>query len=105
MDKQKALALIQPHRKWLSKESDYAIARRVEHGYTHAATGMTIFGLYCVFYVGGMYFHLAGVAFFLFSCFCYWRSSQFMEIRQLFEDSWPQNFKDLDEKTDSKSAA
>ena len=108
MDKNKAAALIGQHRRsWRSIESDYAIARRAEHVYSNVAWIMSVISLYWASRTSGsLLFHgVMAVLTLAFAGFCFWRSRRFMEIRQKFEDSWPQNISDLDAKRDSRSAA
>jgi hypothetical protein len=103
MNRRKAVALIQQHRKWLTKESDYAIARRVECGCTNLASSFTISGVFLGMHgVSAQsisdFVSLGAAATCLISAFLYaWRASQFRKIRAEFEDSWPQNFSELDE--------
>ena len=111
MDKQKAEALIRQHRYRWSKESDYAVARRAEHTYTNLAITMLFLSMISnttsLSHTGGwlLLAFVPAALTFGFSCFCYWQSQRFSDIRRRFEDSWPQNFEELDGKADSHHAA
>jgi hypothetical protein len=106
MNRLKAAALVRQHRYRLSKESDYAVARRAEHAYANVAAVMSIIAVCWMNSDGALVFRVLPPVFILaFAGFCYWRSQQFAMIRHEFEDRWPQNISDLDSNMGPQSEA
>jgi len=102
MDTVRASALIRQHRYWLSKESDYAVARHAEHAYAHVAASMCVIAVGWVANGGSPLLRfMPSILALVFASFCYWRSQQFVKIRREFETRWPQNLSDLDAGTKS----
>lgn len=114
MDRQKAQALIQKHRKRFCRDSDVVIARDAEHKYSSCAMFMSIFGLAQFVGVDHEIEHAdstmalmsitLGILNLGFSFFAYAQSLKFRNIRQEFEDKGPQNFSDIDGKPNSQPA-
>jgi len=104
MDRRKAKALIQQHRYWMSKETDYAIARRAEHGWTSGSLMMTTMAMSWMIHDGSLLMRFVPpVIMLVFASLSWRRSQQFMKIREEFEECWPQNYSDLDGKADTKT--